>query len=107
MTRHWPAASSLSARTTPVPEPRDALAPGQIEKRLALISYSSALQERPRDLLIEAVFEDLEVAHEQNARLHLCHLSLPRSVDLVQWYKTAGPRCHLGDLSALPDIHRG
>lgn len=30
------------------------------------------------------------MAHEQNARLHLCHLSLPRSVDLVQWYRNQG-----------------
>lgn len=31
-----------------------------------------------------------EVAHSQGARLHLCHLSLGRSIQLSQWYRSDG-----------------
>ncbi|HEY9477434.1 MAG TPA: amidohydrolase family protein [Microbacteriaceae bacterium] len=36
------------------------------------------------------VLTALEVAAYQGVSLHLCHLSLPRSIDLVAWYKTQG-----------------
>lgn len=36
------------------------------------------------------VLTALEVAHTQNARLHLCHLSTPRAVDLVRWFADDG-----------------
>ncbi|PPF35380.1 dihydroorotase family protein [Pseudoclavibacter sp. AY1H1] len=36
------------------------------------------------------VLTALEVAADTGARLHVCHLSLPRSVDLVDWYRTQG-----------------
>ena len=32
----------------------------------------------------------MEVAAETGAALHLCHLSLPRSVDLLRWYREQG-----------------
>lgn len=32
----------------------------------------------------------MEVAAETGAPLHLCHLSLPRSVDLLRWYREQG-----------------
>jgi len=37
-----------------------------------------------------AVLTALEAASYAGARLHLCHLSLPRSVDLVRWYARDG-----------------
>jgi len=37
-----------------------------------------------------AVLTALEAASYAGARLHLCHLSLPRSVDLVRWYAGDG-----------------
>ena len=36
------------------------------------------------------VLTAMEVAAELDSRLHLCHLSLPRSVDLVGWYREQG-----------------
>lgn len=36
------------------------------------------------------VLTALEVAADRGAALHLCHVSLPRSVDLVQWYAGQG-----------------
>jgi allantoinase len=36
------------------------------------------------------VLTALEVAAETGAALHVCHLSLPRSVDLVRWYQEQG-----------------
>ena len=36
------------------------------------------------------VLTALEVAATQGASLHVCHLSLPRSVDLVRWYQSQG-----------------
>lgn len=32
----------------------------------------------------------LELAHEAGASLHLCHLSLPRAVDIATWYRQGG-----------------
>jgi len=37
-----------------------------------------------------AVLDALEVAASTGARLHLCHLSTPRSVDLAGWFRGAG-----------------
>lgn len=36
------------------------------------------------------VLTALEVAANQGASLHVCHLSLPRSIDLVNWYRSQG-----------------
>lgn len=36
------------------------------------------------------VLTALEIARAQGTRLHLCHLSLPRSIDLVRWYDAEG-----------------
>jgi len=36
------------------------------------------------------VLTALEIAAESGAALHICHLSLPRSVDLVAWYQSEG-----------------
>lgn len=36
------------------------------------------------------VLTALEVAAEKGTALHVCHLSLPRSVDLVRWYQSQG-----------------
>lgn len=36
------------------------------------------------------VLTALEVAAQQQTALHLCHLSLPRSIDLVNWYRSQG-----------------
>jgi allantoinase len=37
-----------------------------------------------------AVLTALEVAAEKGTALHLCHLSLPRSIDLAGWYQQQG-----------------
>lgn len=36
------------------------------------------------------VLTALEIAADRGASLHVCHLSLPRSVDLVRWYQSQG-----------------
>lgn len=36
------------------------------------------------------VLTALEIAADKGAALHLCHLSLPRSIDLVNWYQSQG-----------------
>lgn len=36
------------------------------------------------------VLTALEIAAEKGTALHVCHLSLPRSVDLVRWYQSQG-----------------
>lgn len=47
---------------------------------------------RPPVSETQAVLTALEYAHETGASLHLCHLSLPRSVDLAARYKEDGAR---------------
>lgn len=61
-----------------------------VERELNPFDPKAHVRSRPPVSETLGVLTALEVANEQNARLHLCHLSLPRSVDLVQWYKTQG-----------------
>ncbi|GAA4026417.1 allantoinase AllB [Arthrobacter methylotrophus] len=60
------------------------------ERELNPFDPKAHVRSRPPVSETLGVLTALEVAHEQNARLHLCHLSLPRSVDLVEWYKNQG-----------------
>lgn len=36
------------------------------------------------------VLTALELAHDKGVKLHVCHVSLPRSVDLVRWFREQG-----------------
>jgi allantoinase len=48
------------------------------------------LRTRPPVSETDGVLKVLEFAHSTHARVHLCHLSLGRSVALTQWYKDQG-----------------
>lgn len=58
---------------------------------------AAALHARSRPPVSEttAVAEVLELARATGARVHLCHLSLPRSVDLVYAHASSGTRASL------------
>ena len=60
------------------------------ERELNPFDPKAHVRSRPPVSETMGVLTALEIAYEQRAKLHLCHLSLPRSVDLVQWYKTQG-----------------
>ncbi|WP_427016169.1 dihydroorotase [Pseudarthrobacter sp. P1] len=60
------------------------------ERELNPFDPKAHVRSRPPVSETMGVLTALEIAYEQKAKLHLCHLSLPRSVDLVQWYKSQG-----------------
>jgi allantoinase len=61
-----------------------------IEKELNPLDPKAHVRSRPPVSETMGVLTALEIAFEQSAKLHLCHLSLPRSVDLVNWYREQG-----------------
>lgn len=48
------------------------------------------LETRPPVSETLGVLTALEIAADKGNALHLCHLSLPRSIDLVSWYQSQG-----------------
>ncbi|MCQ9163919.1 dihydroorotase family protein [Arthrobacter sp. STN4] len=61
-----------------------------IEKERNPFDPKAHVRSRPPVSETMGVLTALEIAFEQSAKLHLCHLSLPRSVDLVNWYRDQG-----------------
>jgi allantoinase len=61
-----------------------------IEKANNPLDPKAHVRSRPPVSETMGVLTALEIAFEQSAKLHLCHLSLPRSVDLVNWYREQG-----------------
>lgn len=61
-----------------------------IEKANNPFDPKAHVRSRPPVSETMGVLTALEIAFEQSAKLHLCHLSLPRSVDLVNWYRANG-----------------
>ena len=61
-----------------------------LEKERNPFDPKAHVRSRPPVSETMGVLTALEIAFEQSARLHLCHLSLPRSVDLVNWYREQG-----------------
>lgn len=61
-----------------------------IEKANNPFDPKAHVRSRPPVSETMGVLTALEIAFEQSAKLHLCHLSLPRSVDLVNWYRDQG-----------------
>lgn len=61
-----------------------------IEKEHNPLDPRAHVRSRPPVSETMGVLTALEIAFEQSAKLHLCHLSLPRSVDLVNWYRDQG-----------------
>ena len=61
-----------------------------IEKEQNPFDPRAHVRSRPPVSETMGVLTALEIANEQQAKLHLCHLSLPRSVDLVNWYRLQG-----------------
>ncbi|ALE07550.1 amidohydrolase [Arthrobacter sp. ERGS1:01] len=61
-----------------------------LEKAANPFDPKAHVRSRPPVSETMGVLTALEIAFEQSAKLHLCHLSLPRSVDLVNWYREQG-----------------
>lgn len=60
------------------------------ERAAGSVDPQSHSRSRPPVTETLGVLTAMEVAAELGSRLHLCHLSLPRSVDLVSWYRDQG-----------------
>lgn len=57
------------------------------------VGPSAHLTTRPPVSETEGVLKVLEFAHATKAKVHLCHLSLGRSVELTRWYRDQGTDC--------------
>lgn len=84
------------------------------ERRRHPLDPDAHVRSRPPISETLGVLTALEVARAHGTRLHLCHLSLPRSVDLVGWYAAEGldvslETCphYLTFTNADMDQHRG
>lgn len=62
----------------------------QEERAQGSIDPQSHTRSRPPVSESLGVLTAMEIAADTQSRLHLCHLSLPRSVDLVSWYRGQG-----------------
>lgn len=60
------------------------------ERAAGATDAQSHSRSRPPVAETLGVLTAMEVAANTGSRLHLCHLSLPRSVDLVSWYRSQG-----------------
>lgn len=60
------------------------------ERAAGSVDPQSHTRSRPPVSETLGVLTAMEIAAETDSRLHLCHLSLPRSVDLVNWYRGQG-----------------
>lgn len=90
--RNVMAATGGAGRTVAVHAENNEIVQAMLAMERELNPYDPKAHVRSRPPVSETmgVLTALEIAFEQRAKLHLCHLSLPRSVDLVNWYRDQG-----------------
>ncbi|MDR2565546.1 MAG: dihydroorotase family protein [Bifidobacteriaceae bacterium] len=86
------AAVSETGATLCVHAENNEIIKGLLDQAAPLESEDPLIHPRTRPPLSEslAVLTALETAAQTGVKLHLCHLSLPRSTDLAAWYRSQG-----------------